>query len=430
MIARSETQGRTRHLLWDDHTMDGIEIRTTAPGEYRAASATLSTALLHAPMSDDDWAKSFVVPSWEGSDSISAWDGERCVGHASGFRFDTLVPGGAWLPTSGVTRVGVLATHRRRGIMRRLVERLLVEAVQRGQVLASLRASEPLIYQRFGFGLAGRGVEATVVAKQALPLTGVDAGSSMRLLRHDEILATVPSIYAATTPRPGLLDRPMWMWQRYLEKATELGGDAEFVAVHTSADGVDDGYVHYGVKWKEERGTPPRGTGEVYELWASDATVELALWDYLFHVDLVDEWFAEERPVDDLVQHAVADPRAYRTTMVWDEQWLRLLDVDATLGARRYAEAAGSVSIGVSDTLLAGNRGGWHVSASGAKHLDDDREVDLTMDVSVLAAAYLGGTSFTALAAAGRIDVHDPGALATADALFVSPVAPFCCSGF
>ena len=82
-----------------------IEIRKTAPEEYRAASATVSTALLHAPTSDDDWGKPFVQPSWDESDSLAAWEGDRCVGHVAGFRFDTLVPGGAWLPTSGVTRV-------------------------------------------------------------------------------------------------------------------------------------------------------------------------------------------------------------------------------------------------------------------------------------------------------------------------------------
>ena len=34
--------------------MDGIEIRATAPEEYRAASATVATALMHAPPNDED----------------------------------------------------------------------------------------------------------------------------------------------------------------------------------------------------------------------------------------------------------------------------------------------------------------------------------------------------------------------------------------
>jgi predicted acetyltransferase len=409
--------------------MDGIEIRVTAPEEFRAASDTVSTALMHAPVNDETWAKPDRVPSWEQSDSLSAWEGDRCVGHVAGFRFDTLVPGGAWLPMSGVTRVGVLASHRRRGVMRDLLVRLLTEAAERGQVLAGLRASETLIYQRFGFGLAGRGAEVTLTSRDALPLTGVAAGT-MRILRGDEILATVVPIYERAARRPGVLSRPSWMWRRSFQSAVERGGDAEFVAVHTSPEGVDDGYVHYSVKWVEARGTPPRGGGEVYDLCGLTPGVELSLWDFLCNVDLVDEWLLEERPVDDVVQFAVADTRAYRTKWVWDEQWLRVLDVDAALTARRYADVDASISLAVTDPLLPANTGVWNVSPAGAKRLDDDADADLAVDIRELSAAYLGGTRWASLANAGRVDVGNPAAVAVADALFAVPDAPFCGSHF
>ena len=161
-------------------------------------------ALMHAPMSDEVWDKPGRLASWEDSDSLSAWEGGRCVGNVGGYRLDTLVPGGAWLPTCGVTRVGVLSTHRRRGLLRSMLPRLLAEAAGRGQVLASLRASETRIYQPFGFGLAGRSAEATMTSRDALP-TGVDTTGSMRLLRHDEILPTVADIYERIARRPGVL---------------------------------------------------------------------------------------------------------------------------------------------------------------------------------------------------------------------------------
>ncbi len=416
-------------MQWMD-VIDGIEIRPTAPDEYRIAGSTVARALMHAPMSDEVWEKPGHVASWEDSDSLSAWEGGRCVGNVGGYRLDTLVPGGAWLPTCGVTRVGVLSTHRRRGLLRSMLPRLLADAAERGQVLASLRASETRIYQRFGFGLAGRSAEAMLTSRDALPLTGVDTTGSIRMLGHDEILPTVADIYEAIARRPGVIARPTWIWQRYLEKALELGGDAEFVAVHTSADGVDDGFVHYQVKWVEERSTPPRGTGEVYDLWGVTPGVELALWDYLCNVDLVDEWYAEERPVDDVIQFAVADTRAYRTKWIVDEQWLRLVDVDAALTARRYADVDGAATIGVSDPLLAQNRGVWSVSAAGGKRVGDDADPDLAVDIGELSAAYLGGTPWRSLVAAGRVDVRNRAAVAVADDLFAVPDAPYCCTGF
>ena len=101
-----------------------------------------------------------------------------------------------------------------------------------------------------------------------------------------------------------------------------------------------------------------------------DAGVELALWEYLCNVDLVDEWFAEERPVDDVIQFAVADTRAYRQKWLYDEQWLRLLDVDAALTARRFADVDGSGDDRRRATRCSPtNAGVWSVSADGAKRL-------------------------------------------------------------
>ncbi|HET9667308.1 MAG TPA: sterol carrier protein domain-containing protein, partial [Desertimonas sp.] len=264
----------------------------------------------------------------------------------------------------------------------------------------------------------------------ALPISGAAVGGSMRLLDRDELIDTATAIYDRVARRPGVLRRPPWMWQRYLEKAIELGGDAELVAVHTSADGIDDGFVHYSVKWIEQRSTPPRGTGEVFDLWGATPDVELALWEYLCNVDLVDEWFADERPADDIIQFAVADSRAYRQKWLYDEQWLRLLNVDAALTARRFADVDAAVAIRVEDTLLPLNAGVWSVSADGAKRLADDAAADLVVDVRELSAAYLGGTPWSSLAAVGRIDVRNPAALTAANALFAVPEAPFCCTHF
>ena len=68
------------------------------------------------------------------------------------FSFELTIPGGV-LPAAGVTIVGVHPTHRRRGILRRMM-RLQLDAIhERGEPLAILWASEGSIYQRFGYGL-------------------------------------------------------------------------------------------------------------------------------------------------------------------------------------------------------------------------------------------------------------------------------------
>ncbi|MGZ4419524.1 MAG: GNAT family N-acetyltransferase, partial [Gaiellaceae bacterium] len=84
---------------------------------------------------------------------FGAWSSEAAVGGAGSFPFDLTVPGGS-LPTAGVTVVGVLPTHRRRGVLRSLMRAQLDDAHERGEPLAALWASEESIYGRFGYGLA------------------------------------------------------------------------------------------------------------------------------------------------------------------------------------------------------------------------------------------------------------------------------------
>ncbi|HEX9260585.1 MAG TPA: GNAT family N-acetyltransferase [Acidimicrobiales bacterium] len=401
-----------------------IEFRNPPPQERRAAADAFRAALLHPPVNDEDWAKS--EPSWEDCDSVTAWDGDRCVGHAGAFRFQTTVPGGARLATAGVTRVGVLPTHTRRGILNGLMSRLLTEAHDRGQVLASLRASEAVIYERYGFGVAAEGCEVEIDRRRAQPRPAEPVGTC-RLLRADEVMELIPPLYDRLHTRAGMITRPDWMWRRYLESATG-GAQAGHVVVHVDDHGELDGYAHYEVSWDAGFGRAPRGVAELAELWGATPTVEADLWRYLLGIDLIEVVRAEERPVDDIARWLLANRRAYQVKMRWDEQWLRLLDVDAALRARSYGPGD-AVTIAVTDPLLPANDGAWRISPAGAERVEGEK-ADLTMGITTLGAGYLGGTTWTELVASGRAVASDPGATASADALFATRPAPFCGSFF
>jgi hypothetical protein len=55
------------------------------------------------------------------------------------------------------------------------------------------------------------------------------------------------------------------------------------------------------------------------------------------------------------------------------------------------------------DEQLSANTGVWNVPASGAKGLGDDAGAEIA-DLRELSVAYLGGTRWASLAAAGRIE--------------------------
>ncbi len=94
----------------------------------------------------------------------SALETDRCllaltadgkpVGTASAYSFELTLPGGALVPVSGVTSVGVLPSHRRRGVLSAMMRRQLGDLKARGEFLSVLLASEAPIYGRYGYGPA------------------------------------------------------------------------------------------------------------------------------------------------------------------------------------------------------------------------------------------------------------------------------------
>jgi predicted acetyltransferase len=400
-----------------------IEVRRTRPDEYRAASNTVATALMFPPHDDESWERT--QPSWDESSSFSAWDGDLCVGNASQFFVDTTVPGGRRVATGAVTRVGVLPTHRRRRVASSLMEALIAEARQREAVLMSLRASEAVIYGRYGYGMAGEYTDVAIDPARARPISGATQDGSVRLLRPDEILDAVPPIYdAAATRRPGIVSRPDSWWRRYLGDPIK-GAKPSHVVLHVDDNGKPDGYAHYDVAWNDDWSG---GAGVVHDIIGITDAVELALWAYILDIDLVRSWKADERPLDDVVRAAVADRRAYSTKSVDDEQWVRVVDVDAALTARTYNDANGSVTITVTDALVDSNQETWIVDARGAQRAHE--ETDLVVDIGALSAAYMGGTAWHTLAAAGQVEVRNEKAVTVADNLFASRPLPFSGSFF
>lgn len=398
------------------------DIRVTRPDEYRATADAFCIALMTAPPDDEQWERS--APSWDEMVSYSAWDGDRCVGHAGHFLVDTTIPGGARLPSAAVTRVGVLSTHRRQGVATGLMKALIDDAAASGLALMSLRASETTIYGRYGFGMAGDFAAADLLPERARPIRGAAPGS-IRILAPDDILATVQPLYdRCALRRPGFISRPASFWRRMF-RAAIARKTATFVAVHTDADGNDDGYVLYETKWDDDDERDGHsGRGEIHELFATDDAAELALWTYVCNIDLVRRWKLNERPIDDLVRRAAHDQRAYIQRTLDDEQWLRIIDVDVALTGRGFPPVNGSIAVQVNDPLLPRNDGTWRISSEGAIRTHD--APDLVTDIAGLSTVYLGGPSWSEAVATGLVHVNDGAAVDRADLLFASRPLPFC----
>lgn len=349
--------------------------------------------------------------------TIAAFDEGEMVGTAAAWTFDMSVPGGTQLPCAGVTFVGVLPTHRRRGLLRRMMDLQLDDVAARGEALAALTASESVIYGRFGYGVASVKREWSLRREGTTLLRPPTAEGRVRIVTAEEARKVVPDVYAqAVRGIPGGVTRSEGKWQSWFadHEDERRGASALFFAAHDGG-----GYV----AWRR------RGEGVlvVHELHAVDDEVEAALWQFVLDVDLVREVRARRRPADERLPWRLADPRRLVVEHEVDDLYVRVVDPAAALSARTYG-SDDEVVLELSDPFRPANDGRWLVSGAGCERTT--RDADLALTATELGSLYLGGVSPSLLARAGRIEERRPGALRRADALFRSPVAPWLTMGF
>ncbi|MFI5566577.1 GNAT family N-acetyltransferase [Streptomyces sp. NPDC051740] len=363
---------------------------------------------------------------------LGFWDGDECVGTAGAFSFRLTVPGGDPVPAAGVTGVSVAATHRRRGVLRTMMRRQLDDIRSWGEPLAVLTASEPAIYGRFGYEAATFQVNAEIdTSRTSLSVPPGTDDVRVRYAAPADVLDACEAVYARLVPgRPGMLARqPGWERLGTLDPASGRGGASPLQCVVAERDGRTVGYARYRVKG-EYGPAGHEGSVILSTLAALDPAADAALWRFLFGIDLTSTLVARGRPVDEAWQYMVSDIRRCRPELR-DSLYVRLVDVGAALQARTY-RAPVDVVFEVEDAFCPWNAGRWRLSgdAKGASCERTEEPADLALSVRELGAAYLGGVSLTALAAAGRVDESRRGALAEASLAFGSDPAPWLPHGF
>lgn len=356
---------------------------------------------------------------------LVAIDGDEVVATSLGYSFDMSVPGdGSHLATAGFAGVSVVPTHRRQGILRRLMRHNLDSAHERGEPLSVLWPSESPIYRRFGYGAATAAVSWELPRHRTELIAGLTVEPRrVRILPPDPskvVEAIAPVHDEVRRRRPGMLGRNPGWWHRRTANATSSH-------VWVVADGPDgtEGYASYSVRssWQADG---PANVLQVGELAATTTAAEVALWQYLFGVDLVRTITAWGRPPDDALPHLLADSRRMQRRVA-EGAWVRLVDVATALAGRRY-RAGVDLVIEVKDDFCPWNEGRWRVQAGPSVPAEcsaSTEPADVTLDVADLAAAYLGGTSLWALAQAGLVVEHTPGAVEEADRAFSWAPAPW-----
>ncbi|MGA4849751.1 GNAT family N-acetyltransferase [Streptomyces sp. G5(2025)] len=412
-----------------------VEVRAVTeeefPGWLRAANAGFLRPL--AAVSDE--AVAHARARGDLARTQGAFDRGRCVGTYRSLRQEVTAVGGAAVAANAVSAVTVAPTHRRRGILTRMMTADLAAAKERGDVVATLISAEYGIYGRFGFGPATSVTEWTV----DVPRSGLDPrwsgpedpGARIDLVDGDDVREFGPELHERfRAARHGAIDRDQWWWLRNTgQRVTpEDPWEEPFHALYRDPSGRVEGLVAYRATDNEWSDTLlPSSTLTVLSLTAVTPAAERALWHYVCSVDRVVTVKSGWRAPDDLLPQLLPDPRAARVSGHADWLWVRILDVVRALEARTYA-GSGALVLEVADAAgLAGGRYRLEVAESGGAVCAPTRQkADLTLDVAGLGRLWLGDESVARLVALGRVGEERAGAAAVADALFRTARRPWC----
>lgn len=391
-----------------------MKIRSTTAQDVGVFVDTVHTAFARFPETPDENGGGLWWSALEIDRGVLAEIDGTAVGTATAYSFELTLPGEVVVPAAGISAVGVLPTHRRRGVLTEMMRFQLAELRERDEFLSVLLATEGTIYGRFGYGPATYTRRMTVQRSQSAFRTEPARGE-IEVLQRSEATAIMSGIYDRyRRTQPGALSRPTRWWQLGAGMPP-VAPAPRYVAVHR------DGYASY---------TRDDGTLTVDEIIAGDDEVFAALARFALDHDLVTEVVFKHLPTGHPLRWRLADFNAGQLSSEIDWLWVRLLDVPRALEARRYLDD-GELVLNVTDPFL-GEHGRHLLTIADGRAVctRTDREPDLSLDVRDLGSIYLGGTAASTLIRAGHIRAHSAKAAEKADALFRAERLPHCLHWF
>ncbi|MFI6725039.1 GNAT family N-acetyltransferase [Streptomyces sp. R-74717] len=410
-----------------------LDVRTIAESEFPGWLQALNTGFLRPPTVTEHEVASR-LPHTDLARTQGAFDGGRCVATFRSFAQELTVVGGATVSADAVSNVTVSPTHRRRGLLSRMMATDLAAAKERGDVVATLIAAEYPIYGRYGFGPAAWTTEWEI----DVPRAGLDPrwsgpraqdGGRIDLVSGADVRKLGPALHDRLRARQhGAVSRVARWWE--LTAGENRPGPETwtepFYAVYRNADGEPDGLIIYRAddNWSDAK--QPLNRATVLEQIAVTPAAERALWHFVCSIDWITTVRTGHRAPDDLLPLLLPDPRAARIVTQADWLWIRVLDVVRALEARTYA-VPGALTLDIHDaTGLTTGRYRLDASPSGASCTPTTAAADLALDVRELGTLYLGDESPARLAALGRIEELTPGAVALAEGMFRAARRAWC----
>ena len=398
-----------------------LEVRPATADEMPELRLVVAQALAMDPSSFGDLAPDM---------SLCVFDDDRLTSVHGSWPL-TMRFNGKAVPISGVTTVATNPIDRGKGHLRRLITQHFRDLHEQGErPIAVLYASQAEIYQRFGYAVVSTHHRYRVEPRYIRFTEPLTLPGTLRDVDSERDFSLLVDLYRQFREnRTGLLHRGKPMWQAGVLKPV-TGEDFLNIAVYEE-EGEALGYCAYvSGRDAESRHPEPYQRIEVRDLIWLNPRAYQALWRNLAGFGLVRHITWEKAPADDPLPHLILEPRMLRDTST-EGLLARIVDLPAAVDARDY-DASATLTVDLIDDLCPWNAGAWEIDVhpGGAEARRIDAEPQLSMGIGTFAMLLFGQLRATVAARAGRVGVHDAGALAAWDASLATRYAPACADNF
>jgi predicted N-acetyltransferase YhbS len=185
-------------------------VRIIGPAEFPAYLRSARTAFLNDREPSDAQVQ-WSLGHTDLTRTFGAFADGGLRGGCRSFPVELTVPGGRTLTAAAVTNVNVAVTHRRRGLLRRMMHAQLLDVRQRGEPVAILISSEWPIYGRFGYGPASE--QAAIEIDTTRARVRAPAEGHVELVEAKDLRALAPAVYEQFAARTvGAVSRTERWW--------------------------------------------------------------------------------------------------------------------------------------------------------------------------------------------------------------------------
>ena len=334
------------------------------------------------------------------------------------------------VPCAALSWVGVHPDHRRRGVLSAMMRHHLEQVHEEpGTHVSALHASEPVIYRRYGYGLASLELQVELSRGTTLTAPGLDTAAADVTTQFTTVSdPDVPARMRETHVRSaglGAVVGDVAYYERICYQPPEQLRDKEsWRVLFARRDGEDVGFAVFrrSHKWEKYR---PAGELAVW-LLVGDPVAQLVLLRRLVDFDLMGSVSIAKVGVDDPLVLWAGGPRSTSDVGTYDSLWVRLVDLPEALQARTWTQPC-DVTVEVEDANAPWNQGRWRIHADATGQATVERtsaDAEATLSIEAFGAAYLGGGNLVAQHRAGLVAEQRVGAVRELSQAMRTPVAP------